>query len=239
MISSLSIFISLTAISFFFALWCLVCGSFLIHLLVCYCLDASTLISSLACFLHLPSIKFIAVYFFFLLFLYLLCIPFLLSSFYSCNYLLGHYKEQVLLLCSTVWTFTIYIDLINALYIKCCCLFSFGNTRLCTLLHFILFVLLPLPVLPIPSFHAFGFLFIPTFYKFHLISLEAGVPFTFSFVFLCLFLEKFRPTISFSWFIFLNFHLNIFSILSNISPLNLFSLNSRYPCNIFQFLSAI
>ena len=74
---------------------------------------------------------------------------------------------------------------------KWCCLFSFGNTHLCTLLHFILFVLLPLPVLPIPSFHAFGFLFIPTFYKFHLISLEAGVPFTFSFVFLCLFLEKF------------------------------------------------
>lgn len=107
MITSLSLHFSYSY-QFFLSFWCLICGPFHLHLHVCYCPDASTFISSLS--LHLPSIKFIFSLLLFLCFLF--SVYSILSSFYSCNYLLGHYNKQVLLLC----TFTMYIDLIKELY---------------------------------------------------------------------------------------------------------------------------
>ena len=106
-------------------------------------------------------------------------------------------------------------------------------------LHFILFVSLPFPVLAIPPFCAFGL--ITASIKFQLLSLK---PDWCSFlVFSCIFMPipwniPVLFHLPFSRSIFLhNFHLNIFAILSNILPLGFLSLHSRFPCDFFLFIS--
>ena len=105
------------------------------------------------------------------------------------------------------------------------------------IISFILFDLLPLPVLAIPSFCAFGLLFITVSIKFHPISLE---PDWCSFrVFNCIFMLipwNISAFYSLDPFFLHSFDLNIFTISSNISPLGFLSLHSRYPCDFFLFI---
>jgi hypothetical protein len=100
-------FISLTAHQLFLSLWCLICGPFHLHLLVCYSPHASTFVPCMlpASAIHQIHCHSFIQFCFSCAFLLFSVYPILLS-FYSCNYLLGHYNEQVLLLCGMLCTLT-------------------------------------------------------------------------------------------------------------------------------------
>ena len=106
------------------------------------------------------------------------------------------------------------------------------------IISFILFDLLPLPVLAIPPFCAFGLLFITVSIKFHLFSLE---PDWCSFhVFNCIFMLipwNISAFCSLDPFFLHSFDLSIFTISSNISSLGFLSLHSWYLCDFFLFIS--
>ena len=182
---------------FFLSLWCLICGPFHCHLLVCYCPDAGTFISSLSlhasCICH-PSNSLLFIFSLFLFTVY--------SVLSSCNHLLGHYNEQVLLYAVHV------MNIYNVLWLNKGTIQAFGGFFFRLVIHASCYLFLSWPPL---LFMLLFFCLLQLLLNFILSPLSlTDVPFTFSVVFLCFFSWNIPVLfcLPFSRSIFLhNFHL--------------------------------